>query len=105
MHNEVSPSLRSGELIAYCPGSKPGMVSMTLGTMMGHASLQKQTLPHEIGTPGEAVAAARRDVAAPGIIKTTAEYIAGATDELDAFVSHTASLHLCDLANVLASLD
>ncbi len=105
MHNEVSPSLRSGELIAYFPGSKPGMVSMTLGMIMGHASLQKQALPHEIGTPGEAVAAPRRDVAAPGIIKTTAEYIAGAADELDAFVSHTASLHLCDLAKVLASLD
>ena len=95
MHDEKTLSRRIGELRVRYPEGEPAMVSdvvlAVLSSMTGDISARETALLHEIGTLGEAVATARREIAALKVDDITASYIPCATDELDAIVSHTAS--------------
>ena len=85
------------------------VVQAVLGSMVGDISLRETALLHEIGALGEAVALARQEIAALKVDDLTANYIPGATDELDAIVAHTAAatesiLEACETLDAMGAM-
>jgi chemotaxis protein CheZ len=95
MHDAETLSRRMAELQLHYPRAESDMVAdvvlAVLGSMSGDISLRETALLYEVGALGEAVATARREIAALKVDDITASYIPCATDELDAIVAHTAA--------------
>lgn len=112
MHDVKLLARRLTELRVLYPKGEPEMVAdvvlAVLGSMSGDVSLRETTLLYEVGALGEAVAMARREIAALKVDDITVSYIPGATDELDAIVAHTAAatesiLEACETLDIMGA--